>query len=55
MQYACFLEGIERDESGHVDVRQGGRVETQAAEGGGGTGEQRGVLPRLRETLGDGK
>ena len=52
MKYVCFLEVIERDSSGHGDVCQGVRAETQAAEEGGGTGKNGGGLSGLRETLG---
>ena len=53
MIHVFFLEVIERDASGHGDVCQGVRVETQVAEGGGSAYEHSGGLRGLRETLGD--
>ena len=49
-----FLEDVEQDASGHGDVCQGVRAETEAAEGGGSVGEHDGGLPGLWDTRVDG-
>ena len=45
--WICSLEGNEREASVHSDVRQGGGVENQAAEGGVGAEEHGSGLPGL--------